>query len=355
MIGLVDVDLFSSSKLTLPNLEIMKLASYYQKEEKEFVRLIPLKETNLSGYKKIYLRSDNPENEIPYHFYQADNVDFGGLAFSKGIHIPFENRLINFAIPSTSIYKEFLREKMIEGVPYQDINAFLDNCYVRLFDGEQLPIPPVRHRKKVYIYDDNLIAGNWEKAIQKISDRKPSSIITINPIRCETVKQFLDIRKYTRISRINKIVLDFNVPVDELPILINKYYKTFLAEITPSSEIYLPFGEKRNSANNKLTYADDLYRSLNTLYSFWSKKIPIKMSYELFSISDTNPYHDLYCLIENWSNLSTPKKKETNLENKIKTKEQKEAYELFLKFYPRQKKLFTQNFSSLSERGYWRP
>ena len=44
MIGLVDFDLqtSTSTSLLIPNLEIMKLATYYKKEENTFCRLIGL-------------------------------------------------------------------------------------------------------------------------------------------------------------------------------------------------------------------------------------------------------------------------------------------------------------------------
>ena len=56
MIGLVDYDIsnFSSSKFIIPNLEIMKLATYYKTEENRFCRLLSLDEEDLSGYEKIY-------------------------------------------------------------------------------------------------------------------------------------------------------------------------------------------------------------------------------------------------------------------------------------------------------------
>ena len=46
MIGLVDLQLQSWPKLQLcpPNLEIMKLATYYQREENKFCRIINLDE-----------------------------------------------------------------------------------------------------------------------------------------------------------------------------------------------------------------------------------------------------------------------------------------------------------------------
>jgi hypothetical protein len=51
MVGLVDFDLqsnTSSAVLPPPNLEIMKLATYYRMEENKFCRLVALDEQELS-------------------------------------------------------------------------------------------------------------------------------------------------------------------------------------------------------------------------------------------------------------------------------------------------------------------
>ena len=71
MIGLVDYDLQTTSLVGLvpPNIEIMKLATYYKNEENTFCRLIDLKEQELSSYDKIYFFSEQekyPENKSPY-------------------------------------------------------------------------------------------------------------------------------------------------------------------------------------------------------------------------------------------------------------------------------------------------
>lgn len=60
MIGLVDYDLYSSTSVHLapPNIEIMKLATYYKTEENKFCRLLHLDETELTPYDKIFVFSE---------------------------------------------------------------------------------------------------------------------------------------------------------------------------------------------------------------------------------------------------------------------------------------------------------
>ena len=95
MIGLVDLQLQSWDKPQLcpPNLEIMKLATYYKQEENKFCRLINLDETEFGGYEKIYIFSESKEFvKVPDALKRAPNVIYGGTAFTNGKYIPFENR-----------------------------------------------------------------------------------------------------------------------------------------------------------------------------------------------------------------------------------------------------------------------
>ena len=111
MIGLVDYDFYSSTSTTrlIPNIEIMKLATYYRNEKNIFCRLIGLDETELTGYDKIYFfsESEKPIN-IPDAFKKAKNVIFGGTTFTNN-YIPFEDQIIDYTIPRPIIYKEILK------------------------------------------------------------------------------------------------------------------------------------------------------------------------------------------------------------------------------------------------------
>ena len=61
MIGLLDYDWCSSKSTTslIPNLEIMKLATYYKIEENKYCRLLDLNEESLDSYNKIYFFSES--------------------------------------------------------------------------------------------------------------------------------------------------------------------------------------------------------------------------------------------------------------------------------------------------------
>ena len=114
MIGLVDLQLQSWDKPQLcpPNLEIMKLATYYQNEENKFCRLINLDETEFGGYEKIYIFSESKNFiTVPEALRRAPNVIYGGTAFTNNKYVPFENKLIDYTIARPRIYTNFLKEK----------------------------------------------------------------------------------------------------------------------------------------------------------------------------------------------------------------------------------------------------
>lgn len=355
MIGLVDFDLLtrSSKSLYIPNLEIMKLATYYKTEEKQFCRLMSLKETELDAYDKIYFFSEQDSIEIPIQFKRAKNVIFGGTTFTKGKYIPFENELIDYTLPKTFIYKEFLGQKYDEGIKTKEINSFLDSGYYRMYAGNnKLPMPAILKKKKIYLYDREFFYPDWKNILNKLSEKTPSTIIRMHPISCSTLTSFFEIRNFTRFSRKNEIILDLEVPYGDIPILFNKYEKKFLADINDSSNVYLPLG-KTLPTNNK--YLENLAYTLNLFYSFWARNIPMKIKYLRPNIGNYNPINNLSLLIENWSNLTTENKRKTPLIERIKKGSiEEEELNFFLSYYPKKIDLFEQNYIDLSSRGYWR-
>ena len=200
MIGLVDYDFQHSTSvhLTYPNLEIMKLATYYKYENNIFCRLIDLKEEELEVYDKIYFFSEsNGTPEVPLNFRKSKNIIYGGTAFTNGIYQPFENSIIDYTIPRPSIYKEFLKEKYNEGIKAKNINQTLDNSYYRCYAGNnKLPRPAIKPKKQIILYDKDFFYPDWKNIIEDISNHKPATIIRIHPIICKTLEQYMDVRNY---------------------------------------------------------------------------------------------------------------------------------------------------------------
>ena len=357
MIGLVDYDLqtSSSNKLIPPNIEIMKLATYYKNEENTFSRLISLKETELSSYDIIYFFSEaEVQPEVPIQF-KGTNVIYGGTAFTNN-YKPFDNSLIDFTLPKVFIYKEFLKQKYQDGIKTKIINHILDDTYYRNYAGEaRLPIPPIIPNKRVFLYDKDFFYSDWEDTIEEIISHRPSSIIHIHPIICNKIIDYFKLRSITKISRTNTIILDLNIPLDDINYMLNKYSNLFLADINENSNVYLTLGGTLKSCFHY--YKDYIYK-INLLYSFWSKGIPIKIKYIYPQIWHNDPLQHLSKLTEIWTNGTTKNTKTLNdklvIKDKKKIPQERLEKELLIKYYPEAKDLFNHNFTLIKERRYWR-
>lgn len=351
MIGLVDYNI-NSSKIIIPNLEVMKVATYYRNEERHFSRLISLGEKNLEGYDKIYFFSNDPNTLIPEQFKQAKNVDFRGLFFTPGKYIPFENQIVDYTLPRTFIYKDYLRQQYDDGTKMKDINHFMDDTYYRMYAGNnKLPVPPIMKNKRIFLYDVDFFYPDWREILNNISNRSPSSIVRLYPVFCHTLNDFFELRSFQKFARTNEIVLDLPLPLDELNVLFRKYELRFLADITINSNVYLPLGGDLKMRGH---FREDFIYKMNLLYAFWAKGIPIKLKYVKPRKTIVNPIEELELAAENWANLSTPKKREKALEEKLKKGEVKEQWDEMLRFYPNSFSLVEQSFDGLKEKGYWR-
>ena len=353
MIGLVDFDLQTATSVNLsyPNLEIMKIATYYRNEENKFCRLVGLDETELEGYEKIYFFSENFNNKIiPPQFLKSKNINFGGAGFTNGQYIPFVNSVIDYTLPKPIIYKDFLKEKYTDGVKTSVINHILDDSYYRIKAGDSLlPRPVIRKNKRLFIFDNGIFYDGWENIFDRISEKQPSQIICIHPIICKTITQFFNLRKLPKLSRTNEIILDTDIPLDDANYMLNKYGNMFLADIVPSSNVFLPIGGNFNTGNQ---YYRDLVYKLNLLYYFWSKGILIKIKYIKPKIGVINPIENLELLIEKWACGRT--KFEKTIQDRIRKPKNKQDIVIeeaekkkVLSFHPKAERLFHECFNSV--------
>lgn len=358
MIGLLDYDWCVSNKTSvlLPNLEIMKLATYYTKEEKQFCRLLTLHEKELNNYDKIYFFSEKHKNlEIPKNFLQQDNVIFGGTALTKGKYIPFENEIIDYTIPKPSIYKEFLKQKYNNGVKSKVIGHVLDDTYYRNYAGKnKLPLPAIIPKKRVFLYDRDFFYQDWQETLDTIISHAPASIVRLHPVHCHTLTEYFTLRNYPKFSRLNDIVLDLKIPTSEIPYMLSKYKKHFLADILKTSNVYITLG---GSLPSKEKYFKDFIYKLNFLYSFWSKGILLRIKFEEPDYGYDNPLYNISKLIDKIFNISYEERKDNILNERIEKKQKNNLYiperDLLLKAYPSAKDLFYQSFNIVLNRGYW--
>lgn len=360
MIGLVDLQLQQWQKPSLcpPNLEIMKLASYYQREENKFCRIIGLNETELGGYEKIYVFSESKDFiTIPEVFKRAPNVIFGGTAFTNGKYIPFKEKLIDYQFPRPNIYTNFLKEKYNDGVSAKEINKLLDNSYYRWHAGEEvLPIPPIQKRHRIYIYDNEFFQEGWENLLNRILARNPTSINFIHPLHYNKISEFLTVRENGLIAKSNDAFLDLNIPLKETPILMKHYKNRLQAIMVPNAHIYLSLGGSFRYQNE---YYKDIIYKLNLLYIFWSCGLHLKIKYEEPAFGYYNSIADISKLIATWTQGETcysksiidriPKDKSMS-----EIRPEREQLEIILKKYPSKETLFRQTKDIIKKGGFWK-
>ena len=360
MIGLVDLQLQSWNKPQLcpPNLEIMKLATYYQYEENKFCRLINLDETEFGGYDKVYIFSESKDYiTVPEAFKRASNVIYGGTAFTNGKYVPFENKLIDYTIARARVYSNFLKEKYIAGLKDIEVKHLLDNSYYRWHAGETvLPLPSIQKRHRIYIYDIDFFQEDWRSVIYKIMDRNPSSINFIHPAHYKKISDFLEVRENSLIAKGNDAFLDLNIPLKETPILMKHYKNRLLAVVRPSSQIYLSLG---GSFYYQSDYLKDIIYKLNLLYVFWSCNIPLKIKYEEPTLGCYNPISDLSKLIMTWTQGETSKYKSIidripKDKSMSDVRPEREQLRVILDRYPSSETLFRQTTETAKQGGFWK-
>lgn len=355
MIGLVDYDWCVSTSTTklVPNLEIMKLATYYRMEERQFCRLLSLDAVDLASNDVIYFFSeqDNPP-PIPEAFLKHQNVIYGGSAFTRRQYIPFENSIIDSTLPKPNIYKEFLKQKYDDGIKPNVISHVLDDTYYRHYAGtHRLPMPAIQSHKRLILYDRDFFYDDWKEMVEKATERNVASIVRIHPIVCHKLSEYFQVRAYPRIARSNDIILDINIPLNEVAYMFKQYKNLFLADITSSSNVFLPIG---GNLPTRHEYCQDLIYKLNLLYSFWSCGILMKLRVIEPFLGKTNPLINLAHLLETWSYLKN--KDRTVLERVTKkngTTPAGEELNMLLARQPAAKHLFQESYNSIQKKGRW--
>lgn len=357
MIGLVDLQLQSWDKPQLcpPNLEIMKLATYYQQEENKYCRIINLDETELSAYDKIYIFSESDNYiTVPEAFKRSPNVIYGGTAFTNGIYVPFKNKVIDYTLARPRIYAGFLKDKYMAGLDEKEINRLLGNSYYRWRAGdEELPLPAIKKRNRIYIYDRDFFQEGWREIMDRIIERSPSSINFIHPAHYRKISDFLEVRENFLIAKNIDAYLDLNIPLSETPILMKRYKQRLLAIITPNSQVYLSIG---GSFHYKTDYFKDIKYKLNLLMVFWSCNIPVKLKYVEPTLGCYDPIPDFSKLLASWSRGDS--KIENNIFSRIpkakKNSPERDQLDLLLEKCPSLEMVLRQTYTSVQKGGLWK-
>lgn len=170
-IGLLDQDAICSPETFIPNLEIMKLSTYYKKN-KNYVSLI-LNPDNIERYTRIILRKDNLDSNYLSNVLLEKKCDYGGLAFTNNRYISLEEEIEN-CTPDLSIYNNYFNKilsKQKKGL--KKIEDFQVASFIRLssnqkncdLNAEKGLIGDTR--RSILIYDQDIF--NIDSSLERLS------------------------------------------------------------------------------------------------------------------------------------------------------------------------------------------
>ena len=337
--------------LPAPSLEAMKMATYLKKQKK-ICRLLSSME-QIANYDIVYFFSNLPLDELPTELLLMTNVEFYGYYFPNKIP-----KLAQHLLPDITIYKDTIQSKIVDKkVNTSKALSFLESSYCQIIaDGERLPLPVIYPRKKIFIYDKDFLGYDdcWE-ILDKIIEKHPSSIYMTNHIQCHTIGQFLKLREdYEKVSRANRIILDYYVPLHQLEVYFGKYKMKLLGEITKNSSVGIYLGKNYgNNVYSNIFYIRNLLYCLNLLFSYYSRNIPVVSEIYYPQGETDNPYLEIYKGIRAWANDN--KNWDLKLEDTFKMKKRKEPLEQLLEKHPIMKPFFTYSKNDLKNtRGIWR-
>ena len=351
MIAIYDEE-FATAKRGLPppSLAAMKTAAYLKTEQDDLVILIT-DLTNAANYNKVYFFSDKPLEDLPKEIFLMDNIILYGKYLDP---LP---QIIEHMMPDITIYHDVVQTRLINKITSTNrALQFLDSIYYQAYGskGERLPLPPSSRKKRFYIYDEDFLSYEdcWN-IFKEIEERAPTGIYTIKPIQCHTLKQFFTLREdYEKVSRANKIILDYFVPLHHFETYFGKYKLKLLGEITKNSEVYVYLGKNYGAnAYGEVFYLKNLYHSLNLIFSYWSRNIPIKA--EMFITEDAvNPYKEIFQALRQWTNHEDYDK---TIADFLNTKKLTPILETFISNNPTMEIFFNKSKNDLiNTRGVWR-
>lgn len=348
MIGIVDYDFVITKTSKLPSLGAMKMASYLKKQQPQLLLAL----TQIKLCEQVYFFSEQSLDNIPLEVITSENLTAYGQAFSE--ELP---RLVQHMTPNTDIYKTFIQEEL--AAERMSVNKGLDildsSYYLSHIGDEILPLPAVSPRKKFYLYDKDFLAYPqcWE-ILDKITERKPSTIYTVEPLQCHTLKQFFFLREeYEKVSRSNKVILDFFVPLHQFGTYFSKYKLKLLGEITKTTPVYVYIGKPYGAqAFGEIFYIRNLVYSLNLLFSYYSRNIPIKVELYEPPVGYHNPYQEIFEGVREWAN--NPKWERTLRESLERTNKRKEQLKLLVEKHSIINQFLDNSKESVkSKRGIW--
>lgn len=184
MIGIIDAELWAAKKITgnfLPNLEVMKIYAHYSPTQS--VRLL-MPEDPLNIYHNIYVV--RAKESTPFSFQELAPYpttfidDKGPFAYSP------MSKALEEEEPTYAPYRRNINRLSPDGsTARQRALSFLDAQFARLHMGQE-EFPRLREGTKLYLYDKDLLQGDYLRTIDYIKYTNSSSLHLVYPLRIDS-------------------------------------------------------------------------------------------------------------------------------------------------------------------------
>lgn len=285
-IGIYDGDIYQPNTKPFPNLEAMKVSSFY-KSKGYMVELINYPTLDiLDKYDKIIIRKDRNKGKIDKKLLVNPKVEHGGLFFTNHIYIPMEDEIEKMK-PDTTLYFPFLRFKLEQGkMTEKEIEHFMSGVYVRLFYDKWTVKPTINHGQSVIIYDLDITShDNWAETVAEIYETSGRKTKILHPVIARSMEDLIYLceEKPFYSDRPTKIIID-------LPEVENDF-KSFLMQNKTLLQKYggqMLFIYINKNSSQKIVYKDYIIDMMNKI--FFARSEEVKLNLLFIQSNFYNPY-----------------------------------------------------------------
>lgn len=305
-IGLIDADLIDHGTRH-PNLALLKLSGYYKAKGYDVTLLTEY--NGIVDYDKVFVSKVFSFTLFPEEVKRYDNVSFGGSGFYPDGNGPDLPNIIEHHMPDYSLYEEYIKAKIKEGVKASYFNDYRDfsigfmtrgcfrKCefcinkkYDRVFRHSSVKEFLDHERKYIYLWDDNVLGyEKWNDVFDELSDTG----------KYFQFRQGLDIRVMTpekaEVLSKSKYYGDYIFAFDDLAQKreVVKGLKIWKKQTSKTTKLYLLCAYKSTGISD----IEELFERISILMKF--QCLPYVMRYENYKNSK---HEKLYTNISRWCN-----------------------------------------------------
>ncbi|MBR4155378.1 MAG: hypothetical protein IKU01_01565 [Bacteroidales bacterium] len=203
-VGLYDEDFFKYHQ-TIPNLELMKISTYY-KRKGEIVVLSP--SIAPDRYSQFFLRKDYYDGTFPEELKEYSNIQYGGLSFSYNKYYALANEIeacdadFSIYLPYRHLFEEELKNNALAYVTLKNaahLRLSIDEKTVSPYFINQAKRAGSRNVLFLHDYDLSNVEGARAAVEEGLGylnfENRKTRLATKYPIRCKNLEQFDSWRK----------------------------------------------------------------------------------------------------------------------------------------------------------------